>query len=156
MGQNEYPAWKWRVQGVRYSLAHVSAAFLVSAPLQLIVKESEGFITFSLVYGVVAGIAALLFTPMGQIDWRHTNVPRFKIFELAVARNAAVLSGVILAGTLLDSRYFPPVELGSLVFTLMAFSYVRAKAHRIIFREFYAAEARPPAGNGGAAQPGKP
>ncbi len=151
MGPNEYPRWRWHAQCVRYSLAYVSAAFLVSVPLRLILKESEGFITFSLVYGVVAGIAALLFTPIGQIDWKHMTVPRFKVFELEVARNATLVSGVLLAGRLISSRYFPPLELGSVVFMLMAFSYLKAKAHRIIFKEFYSAEAKPPQPGSGCA-----
>ncbi len=128
------------LEGMRYSLAYLSAAFLVSAPLQLILKNTKGFISFSLVYGVALGIAALILIPFGGTDWKKMTVPCFKLFELKVARNAAIVAGLLLLGGMFMKDVFPPPELGSVVFTLMGFSYFKAKAHRLMFKEFYAQE----------------
>ena len=75
--------------------------------------------------------------PMTRVNWAHMRLPEFKIFELAVARNAFVFAiiGFIL-GWIEDSRFIRSDVWGTVV-VLMAFAYGNLKAQTIIFRDFY-------------------
>jgi hypothetical protein len=130
------------VVSLRYTFGYLCAAFLVSAPLTLVVRQEAEwrFITFSLAYGGILGIAALLFIPLADIDWRKMTVPSFKLFELGVSRNASIIALILLVCGLVTSRFFPPAPLAGVVLMLMVFNYLRGKAHSWLFRDFYEME----------------
>jgi hypothetical protein len=134
------PSYRWYTASFRTTLAYLSLAFLISAPLRFILDEAGHHIIYSLSYGIILGVGALVFLPFGSPDWRNMSVPIFKRFELGVFRNATVLAGVFFAAHFVWEEFFPPPEIGSLVFVLMLFSYFKGKAHMFFFRGFYRAE----------------
>jgi hypothetical protein len=73
-------------------------------------------------------------------DWGNMRLPAFKLFELAVTRNATLVS----FGLLILSPFYPlltgPPRVVWLLFLFELVAYAKIKANTLIFREFYAIE----------------
>ncbi len=124
---------------VRYTFGYLAGACLLSAPLQLVRDWHFIDALLSLLYGGVCVVIFFALVPFTRIDWAGMRLPEYKIFELAVIRNAFILCILGLIVTV-PGRIF--VEHGSqflwTVTVLMGFSYFSLKVQTfLIFPEFY-------------------
>jgi hypothetical protein len=142
-----FPSFTAFLLNVQYTIGYVAAGFLVSVPIQVLwtIYQSQAADKWSELWGslgrgLVCLVLYFVFWPiLRYYDWGKMKLPEFKLFELAVTRNATLVS----LGLLLLSLMYP--QIGSrpvlwLLFLLEAVAYVKIKAHTLIFREFYAIE----------------
>jgi hypothetical protein len=132
---------------VRYVFGYLTSGFLLSVPISIGSRVSYGLpigeaarsVAISLVYGLLCLVPFLALIPFSRIDWKGMRVPEFQLFELAVTRSAAIVSGLLCLVALGASRYLAFVEptLFWTVFVLMAFAWGRIKLQTRLFPEFY-------------------
>lgn len=128
---------------VRYTCGNLAMGFLVSAPLQLIGSSQEwqhGRVWSSVLLGLLFAVPFLGLIPFTNIDWGRMRLPEFKNLELAFCRWSVwaslgllvlALFAEVMPGGLLD------LQVAWVNLVLMFFTWVRAKTHVLMFREFY-------------------
>ncbi len=140
MASRLFPTFTAFIMNIQYTIGYVAAGFLVSVPIQLLWVDEWTDLWPSLVRGFICLGGFLIFYPIVRyFDWKNMKLPVFKLFELSVTRNAALVSLALLAISLVDQRVGSPRMLW-LLFLLEGIAYVKIKAHTLIFREFYAIE----------------
>ena len=137
MPLRSFPSFTVFILSIQYTIGYLAAGFLVSVPIQLLWVEVWADLIPSLARGLICLLGFLVFYPIVRyFDWQNMKLPEFKLFELAVTRNAALLSLALLLISLVDER------IGSrrmmwLLFLLEGIAWIKIKAHTLIFREFY-------------------
>jgi hypothetical protein len=148
---------------LRYTFGYLAFGFLISAPIQLIVRrELDGGHFFkSLTLGLACVIPFLVLWPFTRIAWERMRVPEFKNLELALTRWATALAlifVIVAAGiTVLFGHPTPgpdgeipalpwwvwicDARVAWLTLGLMFVSWIRVKFHTLLFREFYTLKA---------------
>lgn len=128
---------------VRYTCGYLALGFLVSAPLQLIGSSQEweqGRVWKSILLGLLFVLPYLGLIPFTNVDWGRMRLPEFKNLELAFCRWSVwaslgllvlALFAEVMPGGLLD------LQVAWVNLVLMFFTWVRAKSHVLMFREFY-------------------
>jgi hypothetical protein len=142
-----FPSFTAFLLNVQYTIGYVAAGFLVSVPIQVLwtIYQSHAGDKWSELWGSLGrGLVCLaLFFAFWPIlryyDWGRMKLPEFKLFELAVTRNATIVSLGLLLLSFVEPRIGSRQMLW-LLFLLEGIAYVKIKAHTLIFREFYAIE----------------
>ena len=142
-----FPSFTAFLLNIQYTIGYVAAGFLVSVPIQVLwtayqSHSAEGWSDLwgSLGRGLVCLAGYFIFWPiLRYYDWENMKLPEAKLFELAVTRNATIVSALLLVLSL-GYEAVGSSKMLWLLFLLEGFAYVKIKAHTLIFREFYAIE----------------
>jgi len=135
---------------LRYTFGYLAFGFLISAPIQLILKDATGqHVLKSLILGGLCLVPFMALYPLSKIDWGRMRIPEFKHLELALTRWAAILALLFLIVSVVvqliaeeESQgwlmwLFRNPSVASVNLGLMFFAWLRVKFHTLMFREFY-------------------
>jgi len=121
----------------RYVLGQLAAGFLVSVPVQLLLRGGEVHLFQSLAWGIVFLAGSLLLVPLTPFDWSSVTLPRYKRFEMWVCFLTAAVSLILFLSSYLIEPIGRNRSVMWFVLVISLFAWARERANLFLFPAFY-------------------
>jgi len=121
----------------RYVLGQLAAGFLVSVPVQLLLRGGEVHLFQSLAWGIVFLAGSVLLLPLTPFDWSRVNIPRYKRFEATVCFIAAAVARLLFLSSYIVEPIGRNRSVMWFVFVITLFAWARERGNMLLFPAFY-------------------